>query len=85
MMESASVYVLTSLSLDAKGNVTSRNVGVTFDIFEAEAHKAKGVENDFEMFAVSGNWREDAEQSKLIATMRDFREIVAMQIEESLR
>jgi hypothetical protein len=77
--------VLTSLSIDAKGNVTSRNVGVTFDIFEAEAHKAEGVENDFEMFAVSGNWREDAEQSKLIATMREFREIVAMQIEESLR
>jgi hypothetical protein len=85
MMESVSVYVLTSLSIDAKGNVTNRNVGVTFDIFEAEAHKAEGVENDFEMFAVSGNWREDAEQSKLIATMREFREIVAMQIEESLR
>jgi hypothetical protein len=85
MMESVSVYVLTSLSIDAQGNVTSRNVGVTFDIFEAEAHKAKGVENDFEMFAVSGNWREDAEQSKLIATMREFRQIVAMQIEESLR
>jgi hypothetical protein len=65
--------------------VTSRNVGVTFDIFEAEAHKAEGVENDFEMFAVSGNWREDGEQSKLIAMMREFREIVAMQIEESLR
>jgi hypothetical protein len=85
MMESVSVYVLTSLFLDAKGNVTSRNVGVTFDIFEAEAHKAEGVEHDFEMFAVSGNWREDAEQSKLIAMMREFREIVAMQIEESLR
>jgi hypothetical protein len=28
------------LSIDAKGNVTSRNVGVTFDIFGAEAHKA---------------------------------------------
>jgi hypothetical protein len=85
MMESVSVYVLTSLSIDAKGNVTSRNVGVTFDIFEAEAHKAEGVENDFEMFAVPGHWREDAEQSKLIATMREFREIVALQIEESLR
>jgi hypothetical protein len=79
------VYVLTSLFIDAKGAVMSKNVGVTFDIFEAEAHKAKGVENDFEMFAVPGNWREDAEQSKLIATMREFREIVAMQIEEALR
>jgi hypothetical protein len=85
MMESVSVYVLTSLSLDAKGNVTSRNVGVTFDIFEAEEHKGDGVENNFDTFAMSADWREDAEQSKLIATMREFRAIVAMQIEESLR
>ena len=84
-MESFSVYVLRSLFLDAKGTVRSKNVGVTFNIHEAEAHKGDGVENDFEMFAVPGNWREDAEQSKLIAAMREFRQIVALQIEEALR
>jgi hypothetical protein len=77
MMESVSVYVLTSLFLDAKGTVVSKNVGVTFDIFEADAHKAKGVENDFEMFTVAGDWHEDAEQSSLIGAMRDFREMIA--------
>ena len=84
-MERLTAYVLTCLTIDEKGNVFSRNVGVTFDLFAAEVHKAKGVENDFEMFAVPGNWREDAEQSKLIAVMREFREIVALQIEEALR
>jgi hypothetical protein len=41
------------------------------------------VENDFEMFAVPGNWREDAEQSETIRMNRLFREIVALQIEEA--
>jgi hypothetical protein len=57
--------------------VTSRNVGVTFDVFGAEAHKAKGIENDFETFTVAGDWRKDAEQSSLITAMRHFREMVA--------
>ena len=85
MMDNVNVYVLASLSIDAKGNVISRNVGVTFDVFEAEAHKAKGVENEFEMFAVLVNWREDAEQSELIASMRDFRDMVKAMQDEALR
>jgi hypothetical protein len=79
------VYVLTSLSIDAKGDVTSKNVGVTFNIHDAEAHKGEGVENDFEMFTVPGNWREDAEVTATVLAMRAFREIVALQVEEALR
>lgn len=84
-MDSVNLYVLTSLSIDAKGNVSSRNVGATFNIFAAEAHKAKGVENDFEMFPVAGDWHEDAEQSSLIGAMRDFREMIAEMQEAALR
>ena len=54
-MECLNVYVLTTLSVDAEGNVTSGNVGVTFDLLKAEAHRAHGVENDFESFVVPGN------------------------------
>lgn len=84
-MECLNVYVLTALSIDAGGNVVSRNVGVTFDIFEAEAHRAEGVEHDCETFVVSGEWRQDAEQSNLISTMRDFRQMVLEMQEASLR
>jgi hypothetical protein len=85
VVDSVNLYVLTSLLIDAKGNVSSRNVGVTFDIFEAEAHKAKGIENDFETFTAAGDWRQDAEQSSLIGAMRDFREMVAKLQEVALR
>jgi len=84
-MECLILYVLTTLSIEARGNVLSRNVGVTFDIFEAEVHKARGVENDFETFPVFGDWREHAEQSSLIRTMRDFRELVTEMQEAALR
>jgi len=70
------VYVLTTLFIETKSKVVSRNIGATFDVLEAEAHKAHGVENDFETFVVSHNWREDAEQSALIMTMREFRNMV---------
>ena len=84
-MEYLNVYVLTTLSVDAKDNIVSRNVGVTVDIIDAEAHKAHGVENDFETFVACGNWREGAEQSALIITMRDFREMVHEMHEAALR
>jgi hypothetical protein len=84
-MDCLNCYVLTTLRINANGSVASTNVGVTFDIFEAEAHKAKGVENDFDTFVVSGDWREDAEQSELIASMRDFREMVQAMQDEALK
>ncbi len=84
-MERLTAYVLTCLTIDEKGNVFSRNVGVTFDLFAAEAHKAKGVENDFETFTVTAEWRKEAEQSSLITAMREFREIVKQMQDEALR
>ena len=58
---------------------------MTFDLFEAEDHRNKGLENDYDTFVVSGDWREDAEQSELIAAMREFRGIVRQMQEEALR
>jgi len=63
----------------------NRNVGITFDLFEAEAHRARGVENDFQTFSVPVNWREDAEQSNLVTTMRDLRAMVQEMQEAALR
>jgi hypothetical protein len=77
--------VLTSLSLDKDGYFRSRNVAVTFDLFEAEDHRNKSVENGYDTFVVPYDWRDDAEQSKLIAAMREFRDMVKAMQEEALR
>jgi hypothetical protein len=84
-MNCLNLYVLTTLGIDAAGNVASRNVGVTFDVFEAEAHKTLGIQNDFDTFEVSDDWRDDAEQSSLVGAMRDFREMVQRMQEAALR
>lgn len=84
-MEFVHVFVLTSLSLDKNGDVKSRNVAVTFDLFEAEDHRNKSVENDYETFVVPGDWRDDAEQSELVIAMRGFRDMVKALQEEALR
>jgi hypothetical protein len=84
-MEFVHVFVLTTLALDKNGDVKSRNVATTFDLFEAEDHKNKGVENDYETFVVPCDWREDAEQSELISAMRDFRKMVKEMQDASLR
>ena len=84
-MEFVHVFVLTSLDLDKSGDVKSRNVAVTFDLFEAEDHRNKGVENDYEAFVVPCDWREDAEQSELVVAMREFRDIVKEMQDEALR
>ncbi len=60
------VFVLTSLSIDENGDVKRRNVAVTFDLFEAEDHRNRGVEHEYDVFVVAGDWREDAEQSNLV-------------------
>lgn len=84
-MEFVHVFILTTLALDKKGDVRSRNVAATFDLFEAEDHRNKGVENDYETFVVPCDWREDAEQSELISAMREFRGIVKQMQDEALR
>jgi hypothetical protein len=52
LMDYFHVFVLTSLSLNKNGDVKSRNVAVTFDLFEAEDHRNKNVENDYDTFVV---------------------------------
>jgi hypothetical protein len=76
MDNSISVYVLTSLLLDGKGNVASRNVGVTFSLHEAERHKAQGVENECETFQICSNWQEHAVTTELVFAMREFCDMV---------
>ena len=60
------VFVLTSLSIDEDGDVKRRNVAATFDLFEAEDHRNRGVEHEYDIFVVPGDWREDAEKSNLV-------------------
>jgi hypothetical protein len=84
-MDFVHVFVLTSLALDRSGDVKSRNVAVTFDLFEAEDHRNKGVENDYDTFVVPSDFRENAEQSELITAMREFREMVKAMQDEALR
>jgi len=66
MMDYFHVFVLTTLSLDKNGDVKSRNVAVTFDLFEAEDHRNRGVEHEYDVFVVPCDWREDAEQSNSV-------------------
>jgi hypothetical protein len=75
MIDYSHVFVLTSLSIDENGDVKRRNVAVTFDLFEAEDHRNKGVEHEYDVFVVPGDWREDAEQSNLVKALRDLREM----------
>ncbi len=57
-------YVLTFLFFDSKGSIASRNVGVTFSLHEAERHKARGVENEFETFQICSNWQDHADNNR---------------------
>jgi len=84
-MDCVNVYVLTTLSLDDEGNVLPCNVGVTFSLHEAEAHRAKGVENEFETFQIDSDWQEDAATTELVVAMRGFRDMVREMQEEALR
>jgi hypothetical protein len=72
----SNVYVLTSLFVDSKGNITSRNVGVTFSQHEAERHKGQGVENEFETFQICSNWQEHVATTGLVVAMREFCDMV---------
>ena len=79
------IFVLTRLTLSPEGQVVSENIGVTFDIYLAEAHRAHGVENDFERHPISAYWFEDAERSSVVSAMREFRQIVEEMQAEALR
>ena len=84
-MDYCHVFVLKKLALDKEGHVTSRNVAVTFDLFEAEDHRNKSVENGYDTFVVPCDWQEDAAQSELVIAMRGFREMVRRMRQEALR
>ena len=84
-LEFVHVFVLTTLALDKKGDVQSRNVAATFDLFEAEDHRNEGVENDYDTFVVPCDWQEDSAQSELVAAMREFRQVVQKMQDEALR
>ena len=84
-MEMFDSYVLTSLSVDSKGDVVSRNVGVTFSLHEAELHRGDGVGNDYETFQIDANWQEDAATTALVIAMREFRSMVEEMQREALR
>ena len=58
---------------------------MTFDLFEAEDHRNKGVEYGYDTFVVPSDWRENAEQSELIAAMREFRTMVKQMQDAALR
>ena len=49
------------------------------------AHRAKGVQNEFERFSVSADWREDAETSFLGDAMLGFRFMVEEMQRAALR
>ena len=84
-MNKTPIYVLVELSINGKGEVVRKNVGVTFDVHEAEAHQAEGVEKEYEQHSVDANWQEQAAQSELVDAMRTFRGMVQEMQEEALR
>lgn len=81
----SNVYVLTSLFFDSKGNIASRNVGVTFSLHEAERHKGQCVEHEFETFQIESYWQEDAATTGLVIAMREFCSMVQEMQEAALR
>ena len=78
-------FVLTSLSVNSKGDIVSRNVGVTFSLHEAELHRGDGVRNDYDTFQIDSNWQEDAATTALVNAMREFRSMVEEMQREALR
>jgi hypothetical protein len=84
-MEKTPVYVLVTLSIGTSGEVTRKNVGVTFNIHDAEKHVAADFSNEYETLSYEGDIQLDAETSALTAVMRDFRGLVAEMQAESLR
>jgi hypothetical protein len=85
MTGSLTVYVLTALSLDGTGEITNRNVGVTFSLHAAELHRGDGVANDYETFQIDANWQEEAATTALVIVMREFTGMVREMQEEALR
>ena len=85
MAELVHIFVLTKLVIDPNGTVGSKNIGVAFNIHDAEKYAASDVANGYETFEVESNWQEDAATTDLVIAMRCFREYVAQLQAESMR
>lgn len=79
------IFVLTQLVIDPNGIVMSKNIGVAFNIHDAEKHAASDVANGYETFEVESNWHEGAATTDLVVTMRAFRDYVEELRVEALR
>jgi hypothetical protein len=84
-MDTTPVYVLVTLGIGGQGEVTRKNVGVTFNIHDAEKHAAADVANEYETHSIDSNWTQDAEVTALSLVCREFRGYVAEMQSESLR
>ena len=73
---SVHVYVLTMLALDDHDTIFPRNVGVTCSLHDAERHKSRGVEFDFERFQLESKWEEDSATTDVVIAMREFCHLV---------
>jgi hypothetical protein len=85
MAEPVHIFVLTKLVIDPNGTVVSKNIGVTFNIHDAEKYAASDVANGYETFEVESNWQEDAATTELVVAMRQFRSMVEEMQSEALR
>lgn len=83
-MDTTPVYVLVVLDFTPQGDICRKNAGVTFNIYEAEAHTAKDVSNEYDTFHVPATWRDGAVISETALFLRDAVEIVHADIERSL-
>jgi len=77
------VYVLKRERINDEGHIVSQNVGVTFSVHEAEAHKGESFENGFDTLQFSGNMQEQYAETELILAMRECVALVQPIIEES--
>jgi hypothetical protein len=85
MAEPVHVFVLTKLVIDPDGTVGSKNIGVVFNIHDAEKYAASDVANGYETFEVESNRQEDAATTDLVVAMRAFRDYVEDLRAEALR
>jgi hypothetical protein len=85
MTEPVHIFVLTKLVIDPNGTVVSKNVGVSFNIHDAEKHAALDVANGYETFEIESSWQEDAATTDLVGAMRQFRSMVEEMQSEALR
>jgi hypothetical protein len=73
------------LTLDDHDTIIARNVGVTCSLHDAERHKSRGMEYDFEPFELESNWQQDVATTDLVMAMRGLCELVRQIQVEALR